>query len=121
MPVKVVGKSQAAAVAPTVDPLEKVYLLENGILVRPREAEEFSSGTHGARIALPDNAKEKPAIGVVLKVGPGRTFDNGTTKPMTVKVGDTVQYGKYGGHEVKVQGTTYTIITESDVLLGQNP
>ncbi|MDE2483335.1 MAG: co-chaperone GroES, partial [bacterium] len=54
--------------------------------------------------------------GIVRAVGTGRVLDNGTTLPMTVKVGDRVIYSKYSGSEIKVDGTEFLIVSEKDVL-----
>lgn len=66
-------------------------------------------------IVIPDTAKEKPAQGEVVAVGPGK-FDDGAKVPMTVKVGDKVLYSKYSPQEVKVEGKEYLIISEEDIL-----
>ncbi|MGZ3519184.1 MAG: co-chaperone GroES [Vulcanimicrobiaceae bacterium] len=67
-------------------------------------------------VFLPDTAKEKPQEGVIRAIGVGRTLDNGTILPMSVKVGDRVIYSKYSGSEVKVDGNEYLIVSEKDVL-----
>ena len=77
------------------------------ILVEPLEAEtKTASG-----IIIPDTPKEKPQKGTVVAVGPG-TKD----EPLTVTVGDTVLYGKYAGTELKLEGTEYLMMRESDIL-----
>ncbi|MDG1343714.1 MAG: co-chaperone GroES [Flavobacteriaceae bacterium] len=81
--------------------------LADRVLVEPLEAEtKTASG-----IIIPDTAKEKPQKGNIVAVGPG-TKDN----PVTVKVGDSVLYGKYSGTELKLDGKNYLIMRESDVL-----
>ena len=81
--------------------------LADRVLVEPIEAEtKTASG-----IIIPDNAKEKPQKGKVMAVGKG-TKEN----PMTVKVGDSVLYGKYSGTELKLDGKDYLIMRESDIL-----
>ncbi|HEV3156722.1 MAG TPA: co-chaperone GroES [Candidatus Baltobacteraceae bacterium] len=67
-------------------------------------------------VFLPDTAKEKPQEGLIRAIGSGRIFDNGTTLPQTLKVGDKVIYSKYSGNEVKVDGKEYLIISVKDVL-----
>ena len=62
-------------------------------------------------IIIPDNAQEKPQKGTVVAVGNGKPEE-----PMTVKVGDTVLYGKYSGTELKLEGTEYLMMRESDIL-----
>ena len=85
--------------------------LADRVVVKLREAEE----TTASGIILAGAAKEKPQVADVLAVGPGAVQD-GKTVPMTVKVGDTVLTAKYAGSEVKVDGETYTIVRESDIL-----
>ena len=81
--------------------------LADRVLVEPVEAETKTA----AGIIIPDNAKEKPQKGNVVAVG------NGTKdEPLTVKVGDTVLYGKYSGTELKLEGNDYLIMRESDIL-----
>jgi chaperonin GroES len=81
--------------------------LADRVLLEPLEAEtKTASG-----IIIPDTAKEKPQKGNIVAVGPG-TKDN----PVTVKVGDSVLYGKYSGTELKLDGKNYLIMRESDVL-----
>ena len=81
--------------------------LADRVLVKPLEAEtKTASG-----IIIPDSAKEKPQKGNVIAVGPG-TKEN----PVTVKVGDTVLYGKYSGTELKLQNNDYLIMRENDIL-----
>ena len=81
--------------------------LADRVLVEPQQAEtKTESG-----IIIPDNAKEKPQKGIVVAVGKG-TKD----EPTTVKEGDAVLYGKYAGTELKLEGTDYLIMRESDIL-----
>ena len=81
--------------------------LAGRVLIEPKEAEtKTASG-----IYIPDTAKEKPQQGVVLAAGPGKKDE-----PMEVKVGDNVLYGKYAGTEVTVDGKTYLIVKQSDIL-----
>ncbi len=86
--------------------------LDDRIVVRALEAEEKTSGG----ILLPDTAKEKPQKAKVLAVGAGRVTDEGSRVPLTVKVGDTVLFGKYSGTEVKWKGEELRILRESEVL-----
>ena len=85
--------------------------LADRVVVKLREAEE----TTASGIILAGAAKEKPQVADVVAVGPG-AVQNGKTVPMTVKVGDKVLTAKYAGSEVKVDGETYTIVRESDIL-----
>ena len=81
--------------------------LGDRVVIEPAAAEEKTS----SGIIIPDTAKEKPQQGVVLAVG------NGTKdEPMTVKVGDTVLYGKYGGTELKLDGKDLLMMRESDIF-----
>ena len=81
--------------------------LADRVLIEPIAAEtKTASG-----IIIPDTAKEKPQEGTVIAVGPGKVDE-----PTTVKVGDTVLYGKYSGSELKLDGNDYLIVKESDLL-----
>lgn len=90
----------------------KIEPLADRVLVKPMEAEEKTKGG----IVLPDTAKEKPQQGEVVAVGKGKILENGETKPLGVKVGDKVLYGKYAGTEVTIDGEEYLIIREDDIL-----
>jgi chaperonin GroES len=81
-------------------------------LVEPEAAEQ----TTKSGIVIPDSAQEKPQTGKVIKVGTGRVTDDGKTIPMNIKEGDIVIYAKYGGTELKVDGSELVIIRESDIL-----
>jgi chaperonin GroES len=76
---------------------------------------EQESKTAGG-IIIPDTAKEKPQQAKVLAVGPGTYDSNGKLLPMHVKVGDKVLFTKWGGNEIKIEGTEYVILKESDVI-----
>lgn len=88
---------------------EKVGIqpLADRVLVKPAEAETKTAGG----IIIPDSAKEKPQRGTVVAAGPGKKDE-----PTTVKVGDTILYGKYSGTELTVDGTDYLIMRESDIF-----
>lgn len=86
--------------------------LHDRIIVEAAPKEERTAGG----IILPDTAQEKPQKGKVLAVGPGKRLDSGQLAPIDIKVGDTILYGKYGGTEVKVDGTDYVILRAEDVL-----
>ena len=90
----------------------KVRPLDDRVVVSPMEAEEVTSGG----IVLPDTAKEKPQRGAIVAVGPGRLLDSGERGELSVKEGDEVIYGKYGGSEIEVDGDEYKILRESDIL-----
>ena len=81
--------------------------LADRVLVEPMEAEtKTASG-----IIIPDNAKEKPQKGTVVAIGNGKKDE-----PLTVSIGDTVLYGKYGGTDLKLEGKDYLMMRESDIL-----
>ncbi|MEC8727815.1 MAG: co-chaperone GroES [Candidatus Puniceispirillales bacterium] len=67
-------------------------------------------------IIIPDTAKEKPMQGVIKAVGSGNRDETGKLVPLDVKAGDSVLFGKYSGTEVKIDGTEYLIMRESDIL-----
>jgi chaperonin GroES len=86
--------------------------LDDRVVVEPLSAEETTAGG----IVLPDSAKEKPQRGTILAVGPGRLLDSGERSTLSVKVGDQVLFGKYGGTEIEVDGKEIKILRESDIL-----
>ena len=90
----------------------KINPLDDRVVVRPNEAEETTAGG----IVLPDAAKEKQQRGTVLAVGPGRLLESGERSAVSVKVGDQVLFGKYGGTEIEVDGEDVKILRESDIL-----
>jgi chaperonin GroES len=90
----------------------KVKPLSDRIIIKPSPAEEKTKGG----IFLPDTAKEKPVVGEVVAVGPGRKSDDGKIVPIEVKAGDKVLYGKYSGTEVTIDGQEYLIMRESDIF-----
>jgi chaperonin GroES len=85
--------------------------LGDKVVVKPSEAEDKSAGG----IILPDAAKQKPQEGSVIAVGSGRILDNGDRHTLSVKVGDTVVYSKYGGTEFKLDGETVMILDEDQI------
>jgi chaperonin GroES len=89
----------------------KVSPLADRVVVKPLEDTEQMRGG----LYIPDTAKEKPQQGEVVAAGPGR-FEKDKRVPMEVKVGDRILYGKYSGTEVVLDGDTYLILRESDVL-----
>ncbi len=86
--------------------------LGDRVIVKPAAAEEKTKGG----IILPDTAKEKPVIGEVVAVGPGKVTDDGKKVVPEVKVGDKVLYGKYSGTEVTVEGEEFLIMREADIF-----
>jgi chaperonin GroES len=75
-----------------------------------------SETTTKSGIVLPDTAKEKPQMGQVMEVGPGKLLENGERVPPEVKAGDKVLFAKYAGTEVKVDGEEYMVLKENDIL-----
>ena len=90
----------------------KIKPLSDRVVVKAEAAEEKTA----SGIILPDTAKEKPQVGKIVAVGPGKISDSGNTVKMTVKVGDKVLYGKYSGTEITVDGDDVLIMRESDIL-----
>ncbi len=86
--------------------------LGDRVLVKPLEEKEISKGG----IIIPDSAKEKPQEAEVVALGTGKRDDDGKLIEFTVKIGDKVLVSKYGGTEVKVEGDSYTIMREDDIL-----
>jgi chaperonin GroES len=89
----------------------KVKPLADRVLVEAAAAEETTKGG----LFIPDTAKEKPQRGKIIAVGTGRVADDGKVTPLTVKVGDSVLYGKYSGTELSLDGKDYMIMRESDI------
>ncbi len=86
--------------------------LHDRVVVKRIEAEEKTAGG----IIIPDTAKEKPQQGEVIAVGPGGRDETGKLIPLDVKEGDRVLFGKWSGTEVKIDGTEYLIMKESDIM-----
>jgi chaperonin GroES len=86
--------------------------LHDRVVVRRMEEERTSSGG----IVIPDSATEKPIQGEVIAVGNGKLLDNGDVRPLDVKVGDRVLFGKYSGNEVKVSGDEVVVMREDDIM-----
>jgi len=90
----------------------KIRPLNDRILVKRLEEENTTAGG----IIIPDSAKEKPAEGEIVAVGPGKLNDKGERITMDVKPGDRVLFSKYGGTDVKIEGDDYLIMREDDIL-----
>ena len=90
----------------------KIRPLNDRLLVQ-RLAEEAKTA---GGIIIPDSAKEKPAEGKVVAVGPGKTNDKGERVALQVVAGDRVLFSKYGGTDVKLDGEDYLIMREDDIL-----
>jgi len=90
----------------------KIRPLHDRVVVRRLENEAMSAGG----IVIPDAAKEKPIQGEVIAVGNGKVLDNGETRALDVKVGDTVLFGKYSGTEVKLGDEEVLVMREEDIM-----
>ena len=86
--------------------------LGDRIVIELVESEEKTA----SGIVLPDSAKEKPQEGKVVAVGTGRVLESGERVALEVSVGDRIIFSKYGGTEVKFEGTEYLILRETDIL-----
>ena len=90
----------------------KIRPLHDRLIVRRLEEERTSAGG----IVIPDTATEKPIRGEVVAIGNGKVLDSGDVRPLDVKVGDQVLFGKYAGTEVKVAGDELLVMREDDVM-----
>jgi chaperonin GroES len=89
----------------------KIRPLYDRVVIRRKEEEQTSAGG----IVLPGSAQEKPNQGEVVAVGEGKLLDNGETRPLALKVGDTVVFGQYSGNAVKIDGEELIIMSESEI------
>ncbi len=90
----------------------KLRPLHDRVIVKRVDEETTSPGG----IVIPDSAAEKPSRGEVIAVGNGKLLDNGDVRPLSLKKGDTVLFGKYSGTEVKVEGEDILVMREDDVI-----
>ena len=90
----------------------KLKPLDDRVVIEPNKAEEKTAGG----IVLPEAAKEKPLMGKIVAIGTGKLLDDGSRGKMSVKKGDVVLFGKYGGSDVEVAGKEYKIMRESEIL-----
>ncbi len=90
----------------------KIRPLHDRVVVRRIEQEKMSPGG----IVIPDTAKEKPIQGEVVAVGNGKILENGEVRPLDVKVGDKVLFGKYSGTEVKIGDEEMLVMREEDIM-----
>ncbi|HTC51317.1 MAG TPA: co-chaperone GroES [Steroidobacteraceae bacterium] len=90
----------------------KIRPLHDRVIVKRLEEERTSPGG----IVIPDSAAEKPVQGKVLAVGTGKILEDGTVRPLDVKVGDKILFGKYSGTEVKIDGQEVIVMREDDLL-----
>ena len=90
----------------------KIRPLHDRVMVKRLEEERTSPGG----ILIPDTAAEKPVQGKIIAVGNGKILENGSVRPLDVKVGDKILFGKYSGTEVKVDGEDLVVMREEDVM-----
>jgi chaperonin GroES len=90
----------------------KIRPLHDRVIVRRLEDERKSAGG----IVIPDTAKEKPIQGEVMAVGSGKVLEDGKVRPVDVKVGDKVLFGKYSGTEVKIDDKEVLVLREEDIM-----
>ncbi len=90
----------------------KIRPLQDRLIVKRVAEEEKTKGG----IIIPDTAKEKPLEGKVLAVGNGKVLEDGKVRPLDIKAGDRILFGKYAGTEVKIEGEDHLILREEDVL-----
>ncbi len=90
----------------------KIRPLHDRVVIRRQEEETTSAGG----IVIPDSATEKPAQGEVIAVGNGAITNSGEVRPLDVKVGDKVMFGKFAGTEVKIDGEELLVMKEEDIM-----
>jgi chaperonin GroES len=90
----------------------KIRPLHDRVIVKRLESETKSAGG----IVIPDSAAEKPVQGKIVAVGKGKILEGGEVRPLDVKVGDKILFGKYSGTEVKVDGEELVVMREEDVM-----
>ncbi len=86
--------------------------LHDRVLIQRVESEEKTA----SGIIIPDTAQEKPMQGTIVAAGSGSKDESGKVTPLDVKSGDTVLFGKWAGTEIKIDGTDYLIMKESDIM-----
>jgi chaperonin GroES len=90
----------------------KIRPLHDRVIIKRTEEERTSPGG----ILIPDSATEKPIKGTVIAVGKGKILENGNVRPLDIKVGDNILFGKYSGTEVKVDGDELLVMKEEDIM-----
>jgi len=90
----------------------KLRPLHDRVIVKRLEAETKTAGG----IVIPDSATEKPIKGEVIAVGNGKVLEDGKVRPLDVKVGDKILFGKYSGTEVKLNGEELLVMREEDIM-----
>lgn len=91
---------------------KKIRPLQDRLIVERLEGEEKTA----SGLYIPDSAKEKPQQGRVVATGKGRVLEDGSVRPLDLREGDRILFGKYSGTEIKLDGTEYLIMREDDVL-----
>jgi chaperonin GroES len=91
---------------------QKIRPLHDRVIIKRLEESRTSPGG----IVIPDSATEKPIKGKVVAVGKGKILESGEVRPLDVKVGDNILFGKYSGTEVKVDGEDLLVMREEDVM-----
>jgi len=92
--------------------MKKIRPLHDRVIVRRLEEERKSAGG----IVIPDSAKEKPVQGEVIAVGSGKIMEDGKVRPLDVKAGDKILFGKYSGTEVKIGDEELLVMREEDIM-----
>jgi chaperonin GroES len=92
--------------------MKKIRPLHDRVIVRRLEEERKSAGG----IVIPDSAKEKPVQGEVIAAGTGKILEDGKVRPLDVKAGDKVLFGKYSGTEVKIGDEELLVMREEDIM-----
>ena len=95
----------------------KIRPLHDRVIVKRLEEERTSPGG----IVIPDTAAEKPIQGKIVAVGKGKILEDGQVRPLDVKVGDKILFGKYSGTEIKIEGEEYLILREEEILAKLGP
>ena len=90
----------------------KIRPLHDRVIIKRLEEERTSPGG----IVIPDSAAEKPVQGKIMAVGKGKILEDGTVRPLDVKVGDKILFGKYSGTEVKIDGDELVVMREDDLM-----
>jgi chaperonin GroES len=90
----------------------KIRPLADRVVIKRTAEEEKTKGG----IIIPDSAKEKPVEGLVVAVGSGKILKDGKSRPLDVKAGDRILFGKYSGTEIKLDGEEHVLLREDDIL-----
>ena len=102
----------AQAIAKKGENIVKIRPLHDRVIVRRLEEERRTPGG----LVLPDSAKEKPIQGEIVAAGKGKILENGDVRPLDVKVGDKILFGKYSGTEVRVGNEELLVMREEDIV-----